>query len=432
MHDQSDPSTQPAWPAARTHDQPSADPPKTRWTLHLLIGFIAGPLLGAAVFAWSGAMDLGLASALMLTMIPVTFGISALATSHLIRLVRWLWGRFAGGLILLIALTGWRPGEAPPPNEYVLHLHSPLQALIEGVLGPLNLYFRPSTIFSRHAESYFSFAGQELLALFYIGSFAWLPVSFLVAVALVGMPGATTLRLIGLISGLLTLLGLIRGLGWTGTKPRRLELHPDLTWVFAIYFNAALVFEFVLFDHVARSTQLSFAQIADSPQVTLTVLSPAALGMFFGLSALFGSLFGPRRLVWFGGGASAVLLLLLWRSQSTHMLELTLSLVALALIATHIVLQPVYILWSVVAGRIARIRPDWSERLWRWSPARLTEYVYVPLPGTADIIRVLMGIDPPQAARAIRFLCHHPFQMHLGFSLQREWLADRPSGPVPS
>jgi hypothetical protein len=375
-------------------------------------------------------MDLGLAALLIVIMIPVAFAVSALAMPRLIWLARFLWRGVTKGLILAAALTGWQPREAPPPNEYLLHLHSPFQALREGFFGPLNLYFRPSMIFSRHTGSFFSYAGRELQALFYVGSFAWMPVTFLVSVILVGVPGLTTLRLIGLLTGLLTLLGVVRGLGWTGAKPRRYELNPDLAWVFAIYFNSALIVDFVVFDHISGTEEVSFAQITDSPQFALTIVSPIAFGMLLGLCALFGSALGPKRLVQYGALISSILLLLLWRSHSPHKLELTFSLLAMALISTHLPFQPVYFVWSALAAWLASTRPDWIEALWRWSPVRLTEYVYVPQPGTAEVVRRLKDIDPDEAARAIRFLCHHPFQSRLGFELRREWLVEQELRPM--
>ncbi len=430
FRDPIDRPTQPAKPVPSARFEGRAQPPELPWTVHVLVGFIAGPLIGAAIFAWTSSMDLGLAALLIVIMIPVAFAVSALAMPRLIWLARFLWRGVTKGLILAAALTGWQPREAPPPNEYLLHLHSPFQALREGFFGPLNLYFRPSMIFSRHTGSFFSYAGRELQALFYVGSFAWMPVTFLVSVILVGVPGLTTLRLIGLLTGLLTLLGVVRGLGWTGAKPRRYELNPDLAWVFAIYFNSALIVDFVVFDHISGTEEVSFAQITDSPQFALTIVSPIAFGMLLGLCALFGSALGPKRLVQYGALISSILLLLLWRSHSPHKLELTFSLLAMALISTHLPFQPVYFVWSALAAWLASTRPDWIEALWRWSPVRLTEYVYVPQPGTAEVVRRLKDIDPDEAARAIRFLCHHPFQSRLGFELRREWLVEQELRPM--
>jgi len=414
----------------RAHQQAGGTQPKRSWTVHLLVSLAAGPLLGAALFAWAGSMDLSLAALLMVVMIPVAFAVSALAMPRLIWLVRFLWRGVTKGLIFAVALTGWRQHEAPPPNEYLIHLQSPRQSLIEGFFGPLNLYFRPSKVFSHHNNSFFSYAGTQILALFYVGSFIWLPLSFLSAVALVGFPSTTTLRDIGLISGSLTILGLARGFSWTRAKPRRYELHPDLAWAFAIYFNVFLIFDYVLSDAAARTTHPPLPQLANGAQFVVTIVPPTALALFFALSALFGSLIGARRLVQFGAVASPVLMILLLRSQSPFMVDLAVSLVAMALISTHVAYQPAYFAWSAAAGWLVRAHPDWSERLWRWSPVRLTEYVYVPQPGTAEVVRRLKDIDPQEAARAVRFLCHHPFQSRLGFELRREWLVEQELHPI--
>lgn len=401
-----------------------AGSPKRTWTLHLLVGLIAGPLLGAAIFAKTGALDLGLASALMLTMIPVAFGVSALATSHLIRLARLLWDGFNKGLILVASLTGWRPREVPPPNEYVFHLHSPQQALIEGFFGPLNLYFRPSTVFSRHDESYFSFEGRDLLTLFYISSFAWLPISFFVSVMIAGIPSSKTSSLTGTIALLMVLLGFARGFGFSGTKPRRYELYPDFIWFFGVFFAAAFIFDQVLFDQVSQSPQAPFSALAGSARWFFSLFPTFVIGGIMGLAAVLGSLMGARNLIRAAYAVSAFLFVSMLWSSTMRRLDLLLAAVVLALVSTHVAFQPVYILWSAFFGRLATKHPDWSLNLWDHSPARLTEYVYVPQPGTAEVVRRLKDTNPQEAARAIRFLSCHPFQSRLGIELGREWLAE--------
>lgn len=286
------------------------------------------------------------------------------------------------------------------------------RALLRGLLLPIRMYFHPLTVLNEVAAPSTPNHPLPSMGLVYVFSLLWIPVGIVIGLFIFGFPRENAFSVLVVIPGLLILMG-----AWMGHSPIKVRregqpvkqvFNYPLPVAFGVIFGLTALFNAFVLEMLSIRYGIGIAEVVDSRTLDAPATIVLGVGLALTLNLGLGSILGPRKIALFGSLLSFVFLAATIISGSLRPDNLAAFFPSFLLIG-HLGLQPFYFLIGLTGLLLVGINPDLSPVLWRLSPVSWCEYVYIPLPGFAWLLRTTHRVNADAGVRAVSRVLFHPF-----------------------
>lgn len=318
--------------------------------------------------------------------------------------------------------------SSPNRNKKGITRETVILSLKRGLLLPIRLYFQPRTVYEETAQIRNRDERETVMWLTYLFAHLWLVMAYLITWMMYGrLPltfGTVGLPLIMLVIGGMMATGIIIG----GNAPEPFVFDFARGVAIGIVLNVGIIF-YTTF--VTAASQREGVEIALAGNEALS--SPASfikMGIVFGLmySIIVANWMSPKATIITGlilsvfSGVCAVLVI----PPSAESLTTTfIVFIIFTAIMTHLLYQPIHLVISLISTLIMRSSPHLIPHLWRISPARWSEFAYMPLIGLRDLLIGYQRMDAAEGIKAVNHVKRHAFYKRIGERVSKKIYAAR-------